>query len=47
MGTRVRYPEEIKWEAIKMKQSRKTNKEIMEQLGIKNKYQINRSVHTH
>ena len=40
MGTRVHYPEEIKWEAIKMKQSGKTNKEIMDQLGIKNKSQI-------
>jgi transposase len=40
MSTRVHYPEEIKWEAIKLKQTGKTNKEIMEQLGIKNKTQI-------
>ncbi|MEH7418436.1 IS3 family transposase [Neobacillus drentensis] len=40
MGTRVHYAEEIKWEAVKMKQSGKSNKEIMEQLGIKNKSQI-------
>lgn len=40
MSTRVHYPEEIKWEAIKMKQAGKTNKEIMVQLGIKNKTQI-------
>lgn len=40
MGTRVHYPEEIIWEAIKMKQAGKTNKEIMDQLGIKNKTQI-------
>ena len=40
MSTRVHYPEQIKWEAIKMKQAGKTNKEITEQLGIKNKTQI-------
>jgi transposase-like protein len=40
MGTRVHYAEEIKWEAIKMKQAGKTNQEIMDQLGIKNKTQI-------
>lgn len=40
MGTRVHYAEEVKWEAIKMKQAGMTNKEIMEQLGIKNKTQI-------
>jgi transposase len=40
MGTRVHYAEEIKWEAIKMMQSGKTNKEIMDQLGSKNKSQI-------
>jgi transposase-like protein len=40
MGTRVHYPEEIKWEVIKLKEAGKTNKEIMEQLGIKNKTQI-------
>ncbi|NYE06347.1 hypothetical protein F4694_003127 [Bacillus niacini] len=27
MSTRVHYPEEIKWEVIKMKQAGKTNKE--------------------
>ncbi|ARW45622.1 hypothetical protein S100141_04370 [Bacillus licheniformis] len=35
MGTRVHYAEEVKWEVIKMKQAGMTNKEIMEQLGIK------------
>lgn len=40
MGTRVHYAEEIKWEVIKMKQAGKTNNEIMDQLGIKNKTQI-------
>ncbi|MGE6259278.1 IS3 family transposase [Heyndrickxia sporothermodurans] len=30
----------MKWETIKLKQAGKTNKEIMEQLGIKNKTQI-------
>lgn len=40
MGTRVHYAEEVKWEVIKMKQAGMTNKEIMEQLGIKNKTQI-------
>jgi transposase len=40
MGTRVHYPEEIKWEVIKLKQAGKSNKEIMEQLGIKHKSQI-------
>ena len=42
MGTRVHYAEEIKWEAIKMKLAGKANKEIMDQLGIKNKSQIKR-----
>lgn len=40
MGTRVHYPEEIKWEVIKLKQAGKTNKEIMGLLGIKHKSQI-------
>lgn len=40
MGTRVHYPEEIKWEVIKLKQAGTTNKEIMELLGIKHKSQI-------
>ena len=40
MGTRVHYPEEIKWEAIKLKQDGMSNTEIMDQLGIKNKTQI-------
>jgi hypothetical protein len=40
MGTRVHYQEERKWETIILKQSGLTNKEIMEQLGIKNKNQI-------
>lgn len=40
MGTRVHYPEEIKWKAIEMKQAGYTNREIMDQLGIKNKRQI-------
>ncbi|WP_409293798.1 IS3 family transposase [Peribacillus sp. SCS-26] len=40
MGTRVHYPEEIKWKAIKMKQEGKSNSEIMSHLNIKNKSQI-------
>lgn len=40
MGTKVHYSEEIKWEVIKLKQAGKSNKEIMEQLGIRNKTQI-------
>ena len=34
MSTRVHFPEEIKWEAIKVKKAGKTNIEIMEQLII-------------
>jgi transposase len=41
MSTRVHYPEEIKWEAIKMKQAGKTNKEIMEQLGKRGRCHFN------
>lgn len=40
MGTREHYSEEIKWEVIKLKKAGKSNKEIMDQLGIKNKTQI-------
>lgn len=40
MGTRKSYSEEIKWKAIELKKQGYTNKEIMEQLGIKNKAQI-------
>ncbi|MBT2710790.1 IS3 family transposase [Pseudomonas sp. ISL-84] len=40
MGTRVHYPEEIKWEAIKLKQKGLSNQAIMDQLGIKNVSQI-------
>ncbi|RAP17927.1 hypothetical protein C2W64_04530 [Brevibacillus laterosporus] len=40
MGTRVHYPEEAKWQVVKMKQAGVTNKEILEQVGIKDKKQI-------
>lgn len=40
MGTRKSYSEKIKWKAIELKKQGYTNKEIMEQLGIKNKAQI-------
>jgi DNA-binding NarL/FixJ family response regulator len=40
MGTRVHYPEEVKWEVVRLKQAGLKNKEIMERLGIKNKTQI-------
>ncbi|HET7578164.1 MAG TPA: IS3 family transposase [Bacillales bacterium] len=40
MRTRVHYPEEIKWKAIEMKQAGYTKKEIMDELGIRNKTQI-------
>ncbi|KOP82364.1 hypothetical protein ACFFHH_22025 [Cytobacillus solani] len=40
MGTRVHYPEEIKWKVIELKQKGFTNHAIMDQLGIKNVYQI-------
>jgi transposase-like protein len=40
MGTRVHYPEEVKWEVVRLKQAGLKNKEIMERLGIKNKSQI-------
>lgn len=40
MGTRIPYPEEIKWKAVEMKQSGISTKEIMETLGIKNKTQV-------
>ncbi|QOS97529.1 transposase [Brevibacterium sp. JNUCC-42] len=39
MGTRVHYPEEVKRQVV-MKQAGVTNKEILEQLGIKDKKQI-------
>lgn len=37
MGTRKSYSEEIKWKTIELKKQGYTNKEIMDQLGIKNK----------
>lgn len=40
MGTKVHYPEEIKWETIKLKQKGLSNQAIMDQLGIKNVSQI-------
>ena len=40
MGTRKSYSEEIKWKTIELKKQGYTNKEIMDQLGIKNKAQI-------
>jgi hypothetical protein len=40
MGTRVHYPEEIKWKVIKIKQKGYTNHPIMDQLGVKNVSQI-------
>src|SRR5690606_2998428 len=40
MKKRVEYPVEVKWKAIKMKENGYTNREIMEELGIKNKSQI-------
>lgn len=40
MGTRKSYSEKIKWKTIELKKQGYTNKEIMDQLGIKNKAQI-------
>lgn len=40
MGTRVHYPEEIKWKVINMKHAGISNRDIMTQLGIKSKTQI-------
>lgn len=40
MGTRVHYPEEVKWQVVKMKVEGVTNRKIMETLGIKNVKQI-------
>ncbi|WP_429758675.1 hypothetical protein [Bacillus sp. S14(2024)] len=40
MGTRKSYSEEIKWKTIELKKQGYTNKEIMDQLRIKNKAQI-------
>lgn len=40
MGTRVHYPEEIKWKVIELKQKGFNNHAIMDQLDIKNVYQI-------
>ncbi|MGS2780563.1 IS3 family transposase [Robertmurraya sp. GLU-23] len=40
MGTRVHYPEEIKWKVIEMKQAGISNRDIMTQLGIKSKTQL-------
>ena len=40
MSTRVHYSPEIKWKAIDMKLNGSTTKEVMNKLGIKNKFQI-------
>lgn len=40
MGTRVHYPEEVKWQVVKMKQAGISNKEILEQLAIRDVKQI-------
>jgi hypothetical protein len=40
MKKRVKYPVEIKWKAVKMEENGYTNREIMRELGIKNKSQI-------
>jgi transposase len=40
VGTKVNYPEEIKWKVVEMKKAGKSNQEIMEQLGVKNRTQI-------
>lgn len=40
MGTRVSYPEKVKWKAIEMRLSGVSHKEIMDELVIKNKTQI-------
>jgi transposase len=40
MGTKSYYPEEVKWKVIEMKKAGISNKEIMDQLGIKNRTQI-------
>lgn len=40
MGSRVHYPAEIKWEAIKMMEAGHSSREISETLGIKNSSQV-------
>ena len=40
MSSRVHYSPEIKWKAIDMKLNGSTKKEVMNKLGIKNKFQI-------
>ncbi|PGV75236.1 hypothetical protein COD84_18400 [Bacillus cereus] len=40
METRVHYPEEVKWKVIEMKKDGYSNRTIMEDLGIKNVFQI-------
>ncbi|USK35884.1 helix-turn-helix domain-containing protein [Bacillus sp. F19] len=40
MGKIVHYPEEIKWEAVQLRQKGLTYKIIQEKLNIKNKRQI-------
>ena len=40
ISTRVHYSPEIKWKAIDMKLNGSTKKEVMNKLGIKNKFQI-------
>lgn len=40
MGTRVHYPSEIKWKAVRMRLEGFTRKQVMQTLGIKNDSQI-------
>lgn len=40
MGTRVHYPVEVKWNAINMKLTGHSTREVMKVLGIKNDTQI-------
>ena len=47
MTKRVSYPADIKWKAVEMKLEGVPTKEIMEQLGIKNKTQVETWVRWH
>ena len=40
MKKRVHYPPEIKWEAIKLRRNGASVREVMRELGIKNKSQV-------
>ena len=40
MGKKVNYSEEIKWEAVRMRQEGASHSQIQKKLGIKNKAQI-------